>query len=30
MDLPKPFLKRMEGELQEKFPAFVRCYEEPP
>ena len=30
MDLPEPFIKRMEGELKEEFPAFLRCYEEPP
>ena len=30
MDLPEPFIKRMKGELKEKFPAFLRCYEEPP
>ena len=30
MDLPEPFIKRMEGELKEEFPAFLRSYEEPP
>ena len=30
MDLPKPFIVRMEGELKEEFPDFLRCFGEPP
>ena len=30
MTLPEAFLKRMEGELKEQFPAFLRSMEEPP